>query len=345
MRVQGIKRYRDPKTGRWYCYHRKSGTPIKAEFGTAAFFLELQQVEERFAGKKEKPGTLGALIREYRAAPVFQDLAERTRDDYQKVLDYLKPLDAMPLVKFDQPFVAQLRDKTYRKRKRRFANYVVAVLSAMLSFGLERGVVTQNAAKGVKKIRRPKTMDRANPPWPEGVYEIVMEEAPPQLRGPIATGRDTGMREGDVITLKKTAYRNRELEQITRKTGQAVYWPCTDRLAAEIEAQPKHDAITLFANSYGRPWTESGFRASFFKLLRRLEEEGKIPGGLTFHGLRHTIGSEISENGFDDRTVADALGQSTEKQAAHYTRGANLRRKMKGVVDKLDANRKRNNRV
>ena len=43
VRVKGIKRYRHPETGRWYCYHRKSGTPISAEFGSAEFFADLQR--------------------------------------------------------------------------------------------------------------------------------------------------------------------------------------------------------------------------------------------------------------------------------------------------------------
>ena len=34
VRVKGVKRYR--AKGRWYAYHRKSGTRLQAEFGTVS---------------------------------------------------------------------------------------------------------------------------------------------------------------------------------------------------------------------------------------------------------------------------------------------------------------------
>jgi len=43
VRVKGLKRYR--VKGRWYAYHRKSGTRLKSEFGTAQFIAELASLE------------------------------------------------------------------------------------------------------------------------------------------------------------------------------------------------------------------------------------------------------------------------------------------------------------
>lgn len=337
VRVKGIKRYFEPKSGKTYCYHRATGERITEEFGSPEFFARVTALNERI--KKKPPaqdGTLAALIRAYRTAPAFLDLAPRTRADYQKVLDYLASIGAMPLTEIDTAWIAQVRDKTYQIRKRRFANYVVAVLSAMLAFGAERGMVKSNAARGVKKIKRPKGAPEANRPWTPEEREAALRDAPPHLLVPIAIGRYTGLREGDVIALRKTAYNGREIARKTRKTGQEVYWPCVSALRNILDGAPKHDAITLCANSRGKPWTESGFRASFFKFIGKLEAAGKVGPGLTFHGLRHTVAEEMAELGWDDRAVADALGQATEKQAAHYTRRANLRRKMAAVVESLE---------
>jgi integrase len=38
-------------------------------------------------------------------------------------------------------------------------------------------------------------------------------------------------------------------------------------------------------------------RGMFFKLIRQLEQNSLISGGLTFHGLRHTVGSTLTEAG------------------------------------------------
>jgi hypothetical protein len=40
----------------------------------------------------------------------------------------------------------------------------------------------------------------------------------------------------------------------------------------------------------------------------------------------------LRESGCDERTIADALGQKTIEMARHYAKGADLTRKMRGVV-------------
>ena len=44
----------------------------------------------------------------------------------------------------------------------------------------------------------------------------------------------------------------------------------------------------------------------------------------------------LTEEGFDTKTVADYLGQATEKMARHYSRDANLTRKMQTNGEKMD---------
>ena len=105
-----------------------------------------------------------------------------------------------------------------------------------------------------------------------------------------------------------------------------------------LAGAPTHDAITLCANSNGLPWTESGFRASWRKLRTKLEREKKINEGLTLYGLRHTVAVILREAGADERTIADALGQKTIEMARHYAEGADLKRKMRGVVAEFDRN-------
>ncbi len=153
---------------------------------------------------------------------------------------------------------------------------------------------------------------------------------------PLALGMYAGLREGDALSLTRSAFNGRDLEVITRKTGQRVWWPAPASLREILDEAPAHDALTLAVNSRGRPWTESGFRASWRTLRLRLEEAGLVAPGLTFHGLRHTVATILREEGFDDRTIADALGQKTEGMARHYARDADLREKMTGVVRRLD---------
>ena len=80
----------------------------------------------------------------------------------------------------------------------------------------------------------------------------------------------------------------------------------------------------------------SGFNASWRTLRTRLEKEGRIGPGLTLYGLRHTVAVILRESGADERAIADALGQKTIEMARHYAKGANLTRKMRGVVKNFD---------
>src|SRR6266571_8160917 len=111
VRIKGIKRFRD-RHGKWRCYHRTTGLPIKAEFGSGEFFEELARLDGLAAQiAKPKSGTLGMLMMEYRASHEFNSLASRTRSDYPRVLAYLKPIADAPLIRFDRGLVVRIRDK------------------------------------------------------------------------------------------------------------------------------------------------------------------------------------------------------------------------------------------
>ena len=121
------------------------------------------------------------------------------------------------------------------------------------------------------------------------------------------------------------------------KTGEPVFGPIPTELAAVLASAPKHYAMTLRANSVGHPWTESGFRASWRPLRLRLEKEGRVGPGLTLYGLRKTVAVILREIGYDERTIADALGQKTIEMARHYAKAADLRPKMRGVVASFES--------
>jgi integrase len=356
VRLKGIKRYRHPVSGIDYYYHRKSGIRLLATPGSGEFLAEYARAE---ASLKPAPaprkGTLGQLMKAYRASHYFASLKPRTRADYDKVINYLADMDGLPLVDIDGPFVVRMRDKIYSKRKRRFANYCLAVLSIMLEYGVELGDVKVNAVKGVKKIRKRSDAPKVNRPWTLAEREAVMAAAPPQLLLPIAIGRWAGLRQGDILKMPRTVYDGNSIRLVTGKAGIPVSIPVAAPLKTILDqalapttkdgAPTKPTAIVLCANSRGQPWTGSGFRASFFKLIGELEKDGRVGEGLTFHGLRHSVATDLREAGFDSRTIADMLGQKTTSMAEHYSSEADLSAKLKGVVRKLEKRNTRRTKV
>jgi integrase len=338
VRIKGLQRFRNPKTGRVYCYHRASGTRLKAEFGTPAFFAELASIEAAHQHQQKRhdaPRTLGDMIHIYTQSARFRDLKPRTRKDYLGFLDDLKAIYAMPLAAIDKPFLARLRDDQAECRSWHYSNYLLAVLSAVFKLAEEHGAMSTNPVLRLAKLKRPKDREQANRPWSASEWAAVRDAASPHVRLPLAIGALTGLRISDIVSLPKTACRDGWLMHDTGKRNVEVCHPIDDELRAEILRAPAHNAITLCANSRGRPWTEDGLRCVFAKLRDKLEDAGQVEPGLTIHGLRHMIASRLAEHDVSEHGIATWLGQKTSAMARHYSQRANKKKRMEAAVVKL----------
>jgi integrase len=341
--VRGVKVYRS--RGKLYAYHRKTGKRIKAPIGSAAFLAEVERLDGQVP-PEPKAGTLGSLIVAYRRSPEFLELAPRTGADYQKVFDYLHPLEGDPLVSINSAYVIEVRDAAFQAHKRRFANYVLAVLRLLLKWGAVRNLVATNQAATVPKLRRPRGTPQANRPWDADECQAVLDAASGGLKVGLALGMFAGMREGDVIRQPRRVYDGAWLHWMQGKTGALVELPVHPTLKAILDAMDapsEIEALTLVANSQGRPYTANGFRTIFFRLIRRLEAEGKVRAGLTFHGLRHTAGRVLADRGADPRTIAALLGHKTLQMAAHYSEEHDRKKRAIAAVAKLRSGTKVSN--
>ena len=156
VRVKGIKRYRHPKTGIWYCYHRKSGVAIQAEFGSAKFFTELETLECAVKKAEPLPGTLGMVIAKYRSSPDWEALRPKTRLSYDRAFVVLKPCRTCRSLRSTALFVFELRDKILPKYGTWLANYTITALSLALGFATDRGWLDVNPlAQKIKKSKYP----------------------------------------------------------------------------------------------------------------------------------------------------------------------------------------------
>jgi integrase len=277
------------------------------------------------------------LIRDYKASSAWKDRAPRTKADYNRVFDWLHPIADTPLKRFNRPLVVQIRDKAVARKGRRFGNYVKAMLSILFAWGKERGRIADNPASGIKDLDRPRGAPEPNRIWTDEERQVVLDGAPPALRQALALMAYTGLGPKDALALPRNFVRAGEIATTRSKTGEPVFWPIPQPLADILDQTPRHLATTFCVHSRGRPWSQGGFSASWRLLRKKLEQEGRIGPGLTLYGLRHTMAVILRESGCDERAIADALGQKTIEMARHYAKGADLTRKMRGIVKNFNA--------
>lgn len=314
VRLKGVKRVR--AKGKVYFYHRKTMTRLPGKPGSAEFIAKLQELER---GKGAKAGTLGGLISAYRASPEYLGLAGKTKLTHQRNFEILRPADAMPLAVADEEWLYALRDKLATDHGWASVNKLLETLQRVFSWGVERRRVKVNPVAGVKRLRRPRDAPRRNRPPTEAEFETLLAEAKPPLRMAIMLAAYIGLRQGDVAKAAWSCYDGETFEMRTSKTGALVRVPVYSRLKAELDATPRR-AMTIVVGALGRPWASGGLRAEFFHLTRRLRAEGRVGEGLSFHGLRHLLATEIINAGGTSHAARSVLGHSQPGMTERYAR-------------------------
>lgn len=158
------------------------------------------------------------------------------------------------------------------------------VLSAVFGWGVERGYLPSNPAFKIKAIRKPRNAPEANRPWTDAERYAVLDAAPPHIRLPIALMMFTSIDPQDALRLPRSALSDGTIMLRRGKTGVPVAMPVVSDLRAVLESSNLPDIGPVCLNSHGRPWTFSGFHASWQKIKLRLEAEGNVQTGLTPKG-------------------------------------------------------------
>lgn len=339
IRIKGFQIFKD-RHGKQRCYHRATGTAInlvKTPIGSPAFIAECAKITALSAKANDvKPGMLGKLIIEYKKHPAFTDLAKRTKKDYERIFNYLEPLHNTHLNRFSSPLIVRIRDTAADKMGRKWGNYTKTVLSLIFAWGVERGLMESNPAFKIKGLKRPKGTVQANRPWQDAEREAVLAALPDHMVVPFSLMMFCGLDPIDTVELSRSAVKDGLIDTRRAKTSEPVWIPLPAPVRAAIANAPSHTAITICANSHGKPWTTDGLNSNWQKIRKKLLDKELIQPGLTLKGLRHTVATILAEMGYDDRTIADMLGQKTLAMAQHYSRRANRSKKLTGVIENFE---------
>jgi integrase len=320
VRLKGInratKRLADGSTVTyWYAW--RGGPRLLGEPGTPEFIASYNAA---VATKVEAPqGTLLSLLQAYQASSAFTDLKPITRKDYaRQIVKIERDFADFPLKALSDPrtrgvFLAW-RDKLSLGSKVQ-ADHAMAVLGRVLSWGLDRGLVTHNPCTRPGKLYR---SSRADKVWSNDHETKFLGGAPERLRLPLLLALWTGQRQGDLLRLPWSAYDGTHIRLRQSKRGRRVVIPVGAPLKTALDAAAKvKKGPIILLNADGHPWTSASFKRAWGRAT--------IAAGIvdrTFHDLRGTAATRLALAGCTEAEIASitghALGDVHRILDAHY---------------------------
>jgi integrase len=261
----------------------------------------------------------------------FNDLADRYVENYQdqKCFAHLKRYLVNEYREVFGPRrlseITYLDLETYRNQRKRTptwagkprtdatVNREISILQHILHKGVEWGLLeTSPFNKGSRLIL--KENNHRLRFLTETEIEALLKECPPYLGAIVETALNTGMRRGELLSLKWEQIRNGQIYLTKTKSNKARQIPVNDRLAEvfrEVRRGNQLKSPYVFCDSKGRRFYE--VRRSFASARQRAGIDD-----FRFHDLRHTFASHLVMNGVSLKAVQELLGHADIKMTMRY---------------------------
>ena len=179
----------------------------------------------------------------------------------------------------------------------------MAVFARVLSWALDRGLVTHNPLEKAGRLYRGSRADKI---WSVEDEDAFLRHAPAHLHLPLVLALWTGQRQGDLLRLPWSGYDGTQIRLRQRKGGLRVTIPVGAPLRASLDAAAKaKKGPIVLVNSDNKPWTSDGFRSSWRKACAKA---GIV--GVRFHDLRGTAVTRLAIAGCTEAEIATITGHS-----------------------------------
>ena len=334
---------RSTAKGHVYWYYRRAGRRLRiaGEPGTAAFLAAYQRIHEGFERKAAVPadtvvvpGSFRDLAVAYLASPEYARLAPGTRENYRRHIDRLcrtfgpHAVDAIRMA-----HVIAYRDK--RAARPGAANNEITVMRIVFAWGIPRDRVRVNPADfGAANVAR--LPGGAHRPWPAAAIARWRKGARPELVWAVEIGLATGQRLGDCLKMRwSDVTADGGIAVVQQKTGKELWVPITAHLAGVL-AGIERRSVFILTTPTGRVWTKENFHEQFATARDALGLRGVV-----FHGLRKNAAQVLAEHGCSVDEIKSFTGHESDKNAAHYVKGANQKRLAQNAVARLVTEREK----
>lgn len=258
-----------------------------------------------------------------RASPRWQHLAPITQRDYRsKAGIFLDEFGDDRVEALSKGALHNWWEELYRDRGHAMANGTLAVVRAMLSYGVMKGWIDINPAKALGLVRVAPRVMVWTPQEIEHMVAVADNAGQHGVADAIVIALHTGQRQGDTLALEDQGTANRRSNFKQGKTGARVSVPFTPQLAErlkKIRARRRAGAIAemrltgpLVRDAKGRKYTRETFGVDFRAVRALAIEEMPALGEKLFLDLRDTAITRLALAGCTVAEIRAITGHSLE---------------------------------
>lgn len=219
------------------------------------------------------------------------EIAATTLHDYERCIASLRPVWArVGIVDVDPPMLYAWRNARGQQSRTR-CNRERTVLSEAFKLAIEKGLRGDNPVEHLKPFKE-KPRDRY---VTDAEFNAVARHAPEIVQAAMLLAAITGLRQGDILRIRRADFTERGLTVKTRKTGQPMEYPWTVGLKMAVTAAVgarDFVPLVLLSTEDGKAYTSDGFRTLWHRAIGAALEAGDLAKRYTFNDLRAKAGSE-----------------------------------------------------
>lgn len=331
IRLKYVNSYIDSR-GKLRHYYRRNGQriPLSAD----NLLSEYSRVHESFQNVRVQrviSGSFGALVELYYMSAEIAALRNSTKVEYKRLINKVNDKwRDVPLIGLTRRALLAYRDKLADTPVT--ANNTMRVLSTLLSFAVDRGLLKENPIQGLRKL---KVQSEGWRPWSDDQLEIFERLAEGASRVAFLLALYTGQRRGDILKLRWDQIKDGCLFLTQEKTQKTLVIPLHPHLQKELEMWRVGRKIvgpTIVHKQDGRAYTDDGFGTIWNREQTRLGV--KAP----FHGLRKNATIALIEAGCTPQEAQAITGHETLDMLNHYAKRVDQRRLAETAISKLERN-------
>jgi integrase len=265
--------------GRYFYVHKNKWNPLsRVEEGATALYTALQE------WTSDRPATYGQLMMLY-IARALPELKPATRPEYVRIINarLQHHFGHVILNALEPMHIAQYLEMRKQDGAPIGGNRERAVLGSVISWGMRFGWCASNPCIGVARNREAPSRRYVT----DAELRGVLDRAPPALRDLLAVAFLTGLRQGDLRTLKRDNITPTGIVLTQSKDGKQREISWSPRLKHFVDlALGRSKCEYVFVGSSGRPYTMDGLQLA----MKRLKP------GFKFRELRPKAATDAAHN-------------------------------------------------